>query len=76
MQQAIKAAQVTIKKALQGKKAAAAIPVAKKVKANAAAITEWQESKRLVTERLAAAAEKTTKAVDDAVDYAAEFVAK
>ncbi|RYP60645.1 hypothetical protein DL770_009955 [Monosporascus sp. CRB-9-2] len=76
VQQAIKAAQVAVKKALQNKKAAAAIPAAKKVKADATVIAERQESKRLVTERLVTAAEKITKAVDDAVDYAAELVTK
>ncbi|RYP45891.1 hypothetical protein DL768_007822 [Monosporascus sp. mg162] len=52
------------------------MPAAKKAKADAAATSERQESKRLAAERLAAAAEKTAKAVDDAVDYAAELAAK
>ncbi|RYP50578.1 hypothetical protein DL768_003923 [Monosporascus sp. mg162] len=59
-----------------GKKAAAAIPAAKKVKADAAVTAERQENKRLAAKRLAAAVEKIAKAVDDAVDYAAELVAK
>ncbi|RYP44236.1 hypothetical protein DL768_009269 [Monosporascus sp. mg162] len=70
------AAQVAVKKALQGKKAAAAMPATKKVKADTAATAERQENKRLVAKRLAAVAEKITKAVDDAADYAAELVAK
>ncbi|RYP47154.1 hypothetical protein DL768_006764 [Monosporascus sp. mg162] len=59
-----------------GKKAAAAIPVTKKVKADTAATAERQENKRFAVKRLAAAAEKIAKAVDNAVDYAAELVTK
>ncbi|RYP45862.1 hypothetical protein DL768_007858 [Monosporascus sp. mg162] len=61
---------------LKGKKTVAVMPAIKKVKADAAATAERQKSKRLAAERLAAAAEKIAKAVDDAVDYAAELVAK
>ncbi|RYP48862.1 hypothetical protein DL768_005319 [Monosporascus sp. mg162] len=67
---------VAVKKALQGKNAAAAISAAKKAKADAAATSKRQKNKRFAVKRLAAATEKIVKAVDDVVDYAAELVAK
>ncbi|RYP10993.1 hypothetical protein DL764_000290 [Monosporascus ibericus] len=88
VQQAVKAAQAAVKKAFEGKKADAAMPTAKKGEADAvmptakkgeadtAATAERQESKRLSAERLAAAAERSAKAADDAADYAAELVAE
>ncbi|RYO86921.1 hypothetical protein DL766_005992 [Monosporascus sp. MC13-8B] len=51
------------------------MPTIKKAKADAAVMAERQESKCLVTEHLAAAAEKNAKAVDDATDYLADLVA-
>ncbi|RYP04226.1 hypothetical protein DL765_010262 [Monosporascus sp. GIB2] len=76
LQQPVKAAQVAVKKALQGKKVAAAMLAAKKAEFDAAAATERQESKRLAAERLASAGEKNAKAVDEAVETLAELIAE
>ncbi|RYO86383.1 hypothetical protein DL766_001040 [Monosporascus sp. MC13-8B] len=50
------------------------MPAAKKTEANAVIMAKRQKSKRFATERLAAAAEKNAKAVDDAIDYLTELV--
>ncbi|RYP55194.1 hypothetical protein DL768_000188 [Monosporascus sp. mg162] len=64
------------KKGLTGQENRRRYAYCQKAKADAAATAEQQENKRLTVKRLAAAAEKIAKAVDDAVDYAAELVAK